>query len=127
MSPYIIPGLPTKPTIDTIVAENIAKAVCRYFGIARDVVNKRNRKYEIVLCRQISMYFIKKETLLSLQSIAKMFSPATTDHTTAIHGITQVKNQLSLPVMNRCKEIVEDIINKNLLSYEKSNTFYRGV
>jgi chromosomal replication initiation ATPase DnaA len=52
---------------------------------------------------------LRKHTEMSLDEIAEYLSPAITDHTTVMHGIQFIKNQLSLKHENSIKIILNEI------------------
>jgi len=70
--------------------ENIQKMVCDYYHVDYNKLMTKTRKREVVLARQISMYFAKKYTKQSLKAIGDHFGGF--DHTTVIHSCTTVKN-----------------------------------
>lgn len=71
----------------------IQKIVCAYFGISDDLVRAKTRKQEVVLARQLAMYFCKEFTNQSLKTIGLHFGGR--DHSTVIHAIGTVENQLT--------------------------------
>ncbi len=70
--------------------ENIQKMVCDYYKVAYDRLLTKTRKREVVLARQITMYFAKKFTKQSLKTIGDHFGGF--DHTTVIHSCQTVEN-----------------------------------
>jgi len=70
--------------------ENIQKLVCDYYHVAYDRLLTKTRKREVVLARQITMYFAKKFTKQSLKTIGDHFGGF--DHTTVIHSCQTVEN-----------------------------------
>lgn len=56
-------------------------------------ISKRTRLANVALARHISCYFIRKYSDLSLLEIAVL--TGTTDHTTALHGISKVKKRIA--------------------------------
>jgi chromosomal replication initiator protein len=68
----------------------IQKAVSEYYGIATDELKAKTRKKEIVMARQVAMYFSKEFTNLSLKSIGYHFGGR--DHSTVIHAIQTVND-----------------------------------
>ena len=67
----------------------IIKIVFDYFGIPLFYQSARIRKREIVLARQVSMYFIRENTKLSYAEIGENFR---LDHATVIHSLRAVNN-----------------------------------
>lgn len=72
--------------------EQIQRIVCEYFGLPEDLVRARTRKREAVQARQVAMYFAKQYTKHSLKTIGLKFGGR--DHSTVIHGIQAVENQI---------------------------------
>ena len=70
--------------------DNIQKLVCDYYHVAYDRLLTKTRKREVVLARQITMYFAKKFTKQSLKTIGDHFGGF--DHTTVIHSCQTVEN-----------------------------------
>ena len=73
-----------------ISIEDIQRIVCDHFSIPEDQIRAKNRKKEIALARQISMYLCKKYTNHSVITIGLHFGGR--DHSTVIHGIKNVEN-----------------------------------
>jgi chromosomal replication initiator protein len=76
--------------------ENIQKLVCDYYHISYDRLLTKTRKREVVLARQITMYFAKKFTKQSLKTIGDHFGGF--DHTTVIHSCQTVENLMQTDV-----------------------------
>jgi len=70
--------------------DNIQKLVCDYYHVAYERLLTKTRKREVVLARQITMYFAKKFTKQSLKTIGDHFGGF--DHTTVIHSCQTVEN-----------------------------------
>ena len=70
----------------------IQKFVADYFGVTVDSLKAKTRKREIVVARQVAMYFAKEYTNLSLKSIGFHFGSR--DHSTVIHALTAVSDQM---------------------------------
>ncbi|SHO65227.1 chromosomal replication initiator protein DnaA [Algoriphagus zhangzhouensis] len=70
--------------------EFIQKAVSEYYGINQDDLKAKTRKKEIVVARQVAMYFSKEFTNHSLKSIGYHFGGR--DHSTVIHAVTTVND-----------------------------------
>ncbi|HSZ24937.1 MAG TPA: helix-turn-helix domain-containing protein, partial [Cytophagaceae bacterium] len=87
-----------KQTIQTIVQnveaevgiDYIMKFVSEYFNVTIDQMKDKTRKREIVVARQVSMYFAKEYTNMSLKSIGSNFGNR--DHSTVIHAIQSVND-----------------------------------
>ena len=105
ISAWAIPGVraddnPRKPPEQ--IAENIIHSVCDFYGLDDLQVRSKSRKQELTLARQFCMYFIRNRTYLSLKRIAGMFSGR--DHTTAIHSIAYITEQINSKYDNDVKD-----------------------
>lgn len=67
----------------------ICQVVSKYTGVSPERMKIRSRKREIVIARQLSMYFDKEFTLLSLKDIGANFDR---HHTTVLHAIQAVND-----------------------------------
>ncbi|NVJ85933.1 MAG: chromosomal replication initiator protein DnaA [Algoriphagus sp.] len=83
----IIKDIETEVGIDFI-----QKTVAEYFGIELDDLKAKTRKKEIVIARQVAMYFSKEFTNHSLKSIGYHFGGR--DHSTVIHALTTVNDMM---------------------------------
>ncbi|MBK7500469.1 MAG: chromosomal replication initiator protein DnaA [Ignavibacteriales bacterium] len=96
-----------------ITIDDISKAVCHYLNIAENKIREKTRKKEIVLARQLAMYFSKELTKSSLKTIGLHFGGR--DHSTVIHACNSIEqmrnNELSM------KELIDSIRNKIELNY----------
>jgi chromosomal replication initiator protein len=70
----------------------IQKSVSEYFGIQLDDLKAKTRKKEIVIARQVAMYFSKEFTNHSLKSIGYHFGGR--DHSTVIHAVQTVNDMI---------------------------------
>ena len=76
-----------------ITPQVIIDVVAEHFGISSaDIVSKR-RNSEFVLPRQICMYLCRELTTESLQNIGKALNKK--DHTTVIHGIEKITDDMT--------------------------------
>jgi chromosomal replication initiator protein len=75
-----------------VTVENITKIVCSYMNIAENKIRDKTRKKEIVLARQLAMYFSKELTKSSLKSIGLQFGGR--DHSTVIHACNSIEDSL---------------------------------
>lgn len=88
-----------------ISIDAIQKEVGEYLGISVEDMQSKVRKKEIVLARQIAMYFAKEYTEFSLKSIGYHFGGR--DHSTVIHAITCINDYLE--ERKEVKMYVDDI------------------
>ncbi len=91
-----------------LTVEEIQRVVCDYLKIPEDLVRARTRKREVVQARQIAMWFSKQLTSHSLKTIGLHFGGR--DHSTVIHGIQSVEDQMDTDPSFR--EIIEAIKKK---------------
>ncbi|WMJ72750.1 chromosomal replication initiator protein DnaA [Cytophagaceae bacterium ABcell3] len=70
----------------------IQKFVAEYFNVPVDSLKAKTRKREIVIARQVSMYFSKNYTNMSLKTIGYHFGNR--DHSTVIHAISAVNDMM---------------------------------
>jgi chromosomal replication initiator protein len=87
--------------------EEVQKYVSEYFGLTVDDLKDKTRKKEIVIARQIAMYFAKEYTGFSLKSIGYHFGGR--DHSTVIHAIQSVNEMME---KRELRMYIEDISKK---------------
>ena len=86
ISPYVFAGLKNHDKTYN-KSQKIINTVCLVYNVEFKKVDNRKRDREVVQVRQAIMYFVRKETSLSLKAIAKLFTNIF-DHSTVIHGIS---------------------------------------
>ncbi|MBR5456419.1 MAG: chromosomal replication initiator protein DnaA [Bacteroidaceae bacterium] len=74
----------------TLTIEEIVKKAADYYGVEPESINTRSRKREIVLVRQIAMYFAKKYLDLSTAKIGLYVGNR--DHATVLHACKTIAN-----------------------------------
>lgn len=90
----------------------IQKIVCDYFKVSINLVNSTTRKREIVQARQLAMFFAKKHTKASLQSIG--IHCGNKDHATVLYACKTVNNLIDTDKQFRkCVEEIDKIISLN--------------
>lgn len=72
--------------------DEVQKLVSEYFGLSVDDLKAKTRKKEIVIARQVAMYFAKEFTGFSLKSIGYHFGGR--DHSTVIHAIQCINDMI---------------------------------
>lgn len=70
----------------------ILMAVARYFGVRVDDLKGRARHKQIVVPRQIAMYLLCQDAHLSTPDAGRLLNR---DHTTVMHGLKQVANDIA--------------------------------
>ena len=86
----------------------IQKTVSEYYKLKVDQLKDKTRKKEIVIARQIAMYFSKEYTNHSLKSIGYHFGGR--DHSTVIHAVQSINDLMD--TNSNFKNSVEDIKKK---------------
>ena len=86
----------------------IQKTVSEYFHLSPDDLKDKTRKKEIVIARQVAMYFSKEYTNHSLKSIGYHFGGR--DHSTVIHAVQSVNDMMD--VNSNFKNTIKDLQEK---------------
>jgi len=84
----IIPAGTRKP----INVERIQSLVADYYNVTLEDMKGKRRDKHIVFPRQVAMFLVREETPSSLPAIGKAFGGR--DHTTALHSIEKIANEL---------------------------------
>ena len=74
----------------SLTIDDIIKNVADYYGVEVQALNTRSRKREVVLVRQISMYFAKKYLDMSTSKIGQYVGKR--DHATVLHACKTISN-----------------------------------
>lgn len=93
--------------------DDITKIVCEFLNVPENKVRDKTRKKEIVLARQLSMYFAKEYTKSSLKTIGLHFGGR--DHSTVIHACNSIEVELKNDL--QLSELVSKLKNKIELHY----------
>lgn len=83
----------------------IQKIVSEHYGISPEEMKAKTRKKEIVIARQVAIYFSKEYTHHSLKSIGFHFGGR--DHSTVIHSVQSVNDMME--VDSKFKQSIEDL------------------
>ncbi|MBS0000877.1 MAG: chromosomal replication initiator protein DnaA [Cyclobacteriaceae bacterium] len=95
--------------IDTEVSiDYIQKTIAEYFHLKIEDLKDKTRKKEVVIARQLAMYFSKEYTNHSLKSIGYHFGGR--DHSTVIHAVQTVNDMYD--VDNRFRSSVDELKKK---------------
>ena len=86
----------------------IQKTVAEYFHLKVDDLKDKTRKKEIVIARQVAMYFSKEYTNHSLKSIGYHFGGR--DHSTVIHAVQSVNDMMD--VNANFRDTIKDLKDK---------------
>jgi len=84
----IIPAGTRKP----INVDRIQMLVADFYNITLEDMKSKRRDKHIVFPRQVAMFLVREETPSSLPAIGKAFGGR--DHTTALHSIEKIANEL---------------------------------
>lgn len=87
----------------TITPELIIREIVKYYGTTTEDLLGKKRTKEIVMPRQITMYFLRHEASMSFPDIGKQMGGK--DHSTIMHGCKKVESDIS-----QNEQIKEDII-----------------
>ena len=96
-----------------ITIEDISKTVCSYLNIPENKIREKTRKKEIVLARQLAMYFSKELTKSSLKTIGLHFGGR--DHSTVIHACNSIEDMKNKD--NSMADLIEGVRNKIILNH----------
>ena len=66
----------------------IITKVCEYYGLSRDKMMGTSRKKDVLLPRQVSMYFCRSLLAMSLPAFDKLFR---NDHSTVSNAIDKIE------------------------------------
>ena len=127
ISPYVFVGL-----TNYIINPNdnqkevlIKKCIAKHFNIKVEDLYNRSRKAEVLIPRQLAMYFIREKTKLGLKEIADSFIGF--DHTTVMNSVKQVQNAIDTQderMYSHYLAIKSKLNNVLLVSYEQSKASF---
>ena len=109
VSPYVLPGIRESARINT--SEYVIQRVLTYFKCDIKALRVRRRDREIVVIRSILAYYLYYRCHWKLKDIGAFFAPGIKHHTTIIHALRGVEDQLSLKNDN---EIIQHMKNIGL-------------
>ena len=102
---YAYPGMPSMWRTKKITEASIMATLIRRYNLEVDDLQRQVRRVDIVECRHLCFYLIKKHVVTStLTSIGRLFER---DHTSVMHGIKSVKNRMHTELL--FKEHVEEL------------------
>ncbi len=97
----------TRPKVEMITKEMVVNAVCEYFSIEADSIQKNTKKREIVVARQVAMFLCKKLTNDSLATIGKALGNR--NHSTVVYACRAVQGLMDTdPKMAEAVRSIED-------------------
>jgi chromosomal replication initiator protein len=80
------------PSGRIVTSSAILFAIGRYYGVKMDDLKAKSRHKQVVEPRQIAMYLLREDAHLSTPEIGRLLNR---DHTTVLHGIKQVVNEVA--------------------------------
>lgn len=101
----VLNSLMDEKSTKSITIELIKDCVVDFYGLEKASLESKDRSRKIAFPRQVAMYLSRKLTDLSLLKIADSFSR---DHSTILHGIDKITEQIDKN--NDVKEEVDSII-----------------
>lgn len=91
------------------LAKDILSTVSNYYGVSIEDIKGKCRKRSIVKPRQIIMFLLRTKARMVLSDIGDVLNR---DHTTVIHSITCIQNDITHPYDD---SLEKDLININIL------------
>ena len=70
----------------------ILRVVCEHYDVRAANIISRKKNAALVVPRQVIMYICREYTDATLETIAKLLGKK--DHSTVIHGVDKIKNEL---------------------------------
>ena len=102
--------LADKPASTAPDIRDLAVAVAKHFGLRLSDLQGRSRRRGVVDARNITAFLARKSTSLSLQQIGQYLGGR--DHTTILHGIRKIEQQLAEDPVRR--QVIEDLMPDSL-------------
>ena len=93
----------------TQLANDILRTVTNYYGVSIEDIKGKCRKRRIVKPRQVIMFLLRTKARMVLSDIGEVMNR---DHTTVIHSITCIQNDITHPYDD---SLEKDLININIL------------
>jgi len=91
------------------LAKDILNTVTNYYGVSIEDIKGKCRKRRIVKPRQVIMFLLRTKARMVLSDIGEVMNR---DHTTVIHSITCIQNDITHPYDD---SLEKDLININIL------------
>lgn len=91
------------------LANDIIDTVSSYYGVSIKDIKGKCRKRKIVKPRQVIMFLLRTKARMILSDIGELMNR---DHTTVIHSITCIQNDITHPYDD---SLEKDLININIL------------
>ena len=91
------------------LANDILNTVSNYYGVTISELKGKCRKRRIVKPKQVIMFLLRTKARMMLSDIGEVMNR---DHTTVIHSITCIQNDITHPYDD---SLEKDLININIL------------
>lgn len=98
---------------ENVSPNKIIDSVCSHFKIKKEEIKKQDRTKKIAYPRQICMYLLRKYTDLNYIDIARLLNRK--DHTTIMHGVEKIEEEIqnnATNISNNISELKEVIFKK---------------
>lgn len=95
------------PGTERMKSNDIIMRVCDYFGHPIEFVMDKSRKKEYVKTRYIMAYVMAQDYYLNMSLTSIAFAIGKRDHTTIIHGLKVMENELEL--YDEFRELMRDV------------------
>lgn len=111
MNYFLMPGLKERPVYKAIYKDRdtVTNIVCHYFDTDINHLRVKNRDMRIVMVRHICFYLLYDNCGMSYQQIANYFAPSVSNHSTVLHGVKLIRDQLYLKHDNEIKTHLQNI------------------
>jgi len=92
---------------ERLKSNDIILRICDYFGHPVDFVMGKTRKKEYVKTRYIMAYLLAQDYYLNMSLTSIAYAIGKRDHTTIIHGLKVMENELEL--YEEFRELLRDV------------------
>lgn len=92
---------------ERLKSNDIILRVCDYFGHPVEFVMDKSRKKEYVKTRYIMAYLLAQDYYLNMSLTSIAFAIGKRDHTTIIHGLKVMENELEM--YEEFRELMRDV------------------
>ena len=106
ISPYAIPAVKMagieNPYYFTSKqqANQVIEIILNHYGLKWEDIDRKTRRREIIIPRQVIMYFMKVHLHMTLKSVGELFTQKF-DHTTVIHARDTVQDLIDTGVLQK--------------------------
>ncbi len=85
-------GVTSSPNKSNLAPQHVLDEVSTYFAMSLDTLLGTQRTRQAVRARQVAMYILREDLHMGLKAIARLMGRS--NHTTVIHAVNKVKNEL---------------------------------